>query len=58
MRWIGRPKATILLNAFRRRGLLETDRGIIRITDPKKLAKLACECHSVIDSLYRKLYGG
>jgi len=46
----GRPTVTLAAGVLQRAGLIENDRGTVRIVNRKSLEEAACECYGVIQN--------
>jgi CRP-like cAMP-binding protein len=46
-----RPSISLAARNFQRRQVIEYKRGAVKILSRRKLEKLACECHAVIQQL-------
>jgi CRP-like cAMP-binding protein len=49
---VRRVGVTVAAGNLQRQGLIAYSRGHIAILDPKRLARSACECYAVVNSLY------
>ena len=46
-----RPSISLAAGNFQRKRVIEYSRGAVKILSLKKLEKLACECHAIIQQL-------
>jgi CRP-like cAMP-binding protein len=51
-----RTTVTMIAGAMQRSGLIEYNRGTVRIPDRAKLVEAACDCYPVVKELYDGLY--
>jgi CRP-like cAMP-binding protein len=51
-----RTTVTMIAGAMQRSGLIEYNRGIVKIPDREKLVEAACDCYRVMKELYDGLY--
>jgi CRP-like cAMP-binding protein len=51
-----RSTITILMGEFQRTGLLDYQRGVVRIKNREKLAAAACECNAVITWAFNQVF--
>ena len=51
-----RSTVTMTAGALQRSGLIEYERGHIRILNRQKLEDTACECYPIVQKLYKNLY--
>lgn len=54
---VRREGVTLAAQKLAAKGLIQNDRGSIRITDRKELEKAVCECYKVVSDEYRRLLG-
>lgn len=54
---VHRPAVTIAANALQNAGLISYRRGHITIKDPVALRESACECYSIIEAQFDKMFG-
>lgn len=52
---VRRPSITECLRVLEDDGALENTRALIRVSDQRRLESLACDCHALIKSEYRRL---
>jgi len=55
---IGTRRSTVTLMAgiLQRGGLIQYQRGLVRILDQDSLERIACECYPITRRLFRELY--
>jgi Crp-like helix-turn-helix domain len=55
---IGTRRSTVTLMAgiLQRGGLIQYQRGLVRIHDPENLERIACECYPITRRLFQELY--
>ena len=53
---VRRPTVTVLAGGLQRSGLIEYERGKVRIVNRQKLEVMACDCYRVAKELYTNLY--
>jgi CRP-like cAMP-binding protein len=55
---IGTRRSTVTLMAgiLQRGGLIQYQRGLVRILDPENLERIACECYPITRRLFQELY--
>jgi CRP-like cAMP-binding protein len=51
----GRPSVTLAAGVLQKEGLIEYQRGAVKIVDRRKLEECACECYGVIQQYDREL---
>ena len=51
-----RPTVTVIAGVLQRSGLIEHQRGKVRIIDRENLEGAACDCYKVMKELYTNLY--
>jgi CRP-like cAMP-binding protein len=51
-----RTTVTMIAGAMQRSGLIEYNRGTVKIPDRAKLVEAACDCYPVVQTLYEGLY--
>jgi CRP-like cAMP-binding protein len=54
---VRRPTITVVMNSLRRDGLIDEERGRIRIRDRGGLESACCECYRVMRDERRRLLG-
>ena len=51
----GRPSVSLAAGVLQKKGLIEYQRGAVKIVDRKKLEESTCECYRVIQQYDREL---
>jgi Mn-dependent DtxR family transcriptional regulator len=54
---VHRPAVTIAANKLQDAGLISYRRGQIRIADIGRLRQSSCECYSIIEGLFDRMFG-
>ena len=50
-----RSTTSTALNALQRKGIIQSERGAIRLVDPVRLRNVACECFEVVEATFGRL---
>jgi CRP-like cAMP-binding protein len=50
-----RPSASIVIEEFQKRGILEVERGQVIVTNRKALDEVSCECYEIIKQTYAQV---
>jgi Mn-dependent DtxR family transcriptional regulator len=57
MLWVQRPSVSIAANALQRAGLIAYRRGELSIQNPAALRLAACECYTITEAQFDKMFG-
>jgi CRP-like cAMP-binding protein len=52
-----RPSASLVIENFQHRGILQVERGRIIVVDREALAEMSCECYEIIKDTYAQVGG-
>jgi Mn-dependent DtxR family transcriptional regulator len=53
---IRRAGVSMIANKLKRAGLIDYDRGLVRIVDRQGLEAITCECYAVVKAEFDNLY--